>query len=102
MKALAENAAAGSAGLATHGRHKLVGFTLAIVGICLERQGSWHAPLFSVAVLYLMAAICWLRVDPSRTIEAADASGASTQIGLAHGLTPESTADKVHRQVERE
>ncbi|HSD10910.1 MAG TPA: MFS transporter, partial [Candidatus Binatia bacterium] len=35
-----------------------------IVGVCLERWGSWQVPLLSVAVLYLVAAICWLRVDP--------------------------------------
>jgi MFS transporter, ACS family, glucarate transporter len=73
-----------------------------IVGICLERWGSWQAPLFSVAVLYLVAALCWLRVDPSRSIAAADSSAASAQIGPAHGLTPKATADQVHRQVERE
>jgi MFS transporter, ACS family, glucarate transporter len=73
-----------------------------VVGVCLERWGSWQAPLFSVAVLYLVAALCWLQVDPTRTIAAADASAASAQIGLAHGLTPKATADQVDRQIERE
>lgn len=39
-----------------------------VVGLCLERWGSWRAPLFSVAALYLVAALCWLRVDPARRI----------------------------------
>ena len=40
-----------------------------IVGVCLERWGSWKAPLFSVAVLYLVAALCWLHVDPNERLE---------------------------------
>ncbi|MFN8628226.1 MAG: MFS transporter [Candidatus Binatia bacterium] len=35
-----------------------------VVGLCLERWGSWNLPLFTVAALYLVAAICWLRIDP--------------------------------------
>jgi ACS family glucarate transporter-like MFS transporter len=73
-----------------------------VVGVCLERWGSWQAPLFSVAVLYLVAALCWLLVDPSRTLAGSDASVVSAEIGLAHGLTPKATADQVHRHVERE
>ena len=40
-----------------------------VVGYCLERWGSWQAPLFSVAALYLFSALCWLAVDPTRTID---------------------------------
>ncbi len=42
-----------------------------VVGICLERWGSWQAPLLSVAALYLVAAVCWLLVDPAQRIEVA-------------------------------
>jgi MFS transporter, ACS family, glucarate transporter len=40
-----------------------------VVGFCLERWGSWQAPLFSVAALYLVAALCWLLVDPEERLE---------------------------------
>jgi MFS transporter, ACS family, glucarate transporter len=40
-----------------------------VVGFCLERWGSWEAPLFSVAGLYLIAALCWLLVDPEKRLE---------------------------------
>jgi MFS family permease len=34
------------------------------VGLSMDRLGSWNAPLFSIAALYLVAAVCWLAVDP--------------------------------------
>ena len=46
-----------------------------VVGICLQRWGSWDAPLYSVAVLYLVAAASWLAIDPLERIEAAPAGG---------------------------
>jgi MFS family permease len=39
-----------------------------VVGLCLQWWGSWNAPLVTVAVLYLLAALCWLRIDASRPI----------------------------------
>jgi len=39
-----------------------------VVGVCVDRWGSWNAPLLSVAALYLGAAACWLAIDPARTI----------------------------------
>lgn len=50
-----------------------------VVGICLERWHSWEAPLFSVAVFYLLAAACWLAVDPAQRIELALASRARSR-----------------------
>jgi ACS family glucarate transporter-like MFS transporter len=41
-----------------------------VVGICLEWWNSWQTPLLSVALLYLVAALCWLRVDPHERLEA--------------------------------
>jgi len=38
------------------------------VGICVDRLGSWDAPLFSIAAFYLIAAGCWLAVDPTQHI----------------------------------
>ena len=35
-----------------------------VIGAALERWGSWEAPLVSVAVLYGVAAACWLAIDP--------------------------------------
>ena len=37
-----------------------------VVGYCLQRWQAWDAPLVSVAVCYLLAAVCWSRVDPER------------------------------------
>ncbi len=39
-----------------------------VVGLCVDRLGSWNAPLFSIAALYLVAALCWLAIDPSQRI----------------------------------
>lgn len=41
-----------------------------VVGFCVQRLGSWHAPLFSVAALYLFAAVCWLGIDAESRIDA--------------------------------
>jgi MFS family permease len=35
-----------------------------VVGWCLEAWGSWNAPLYTVAALYLASAACWLGIDP--------------------------------------
>jgi MFS family permease len=40
-----------------------------VVGFCLERWSSWQAPLLSVAGLYLVAALCWLLVDPEERLD---------------------------------
>ncbi|HXQ23814.1 MAG TPA: MFS transporter [Candidatus Acidoferrales bacterium] len=39
-----------------------------VVGLCLENWSSWNAPLITVAVLYLVAAACWLGIDPTEPI----------------------------------
>jgi MFS family permease len=41
-----------------------------VVGWCLEAWGSWETPLYTVAVLYLGAAVCWLAIDPLAPLEA--------------------------------
>ncbi len=43
-----------------------------VFGFCVDRWGSWNAPLFSVAGFYLVAAVCWLAVDPTQQIEPTD------------------------------
>jgi len=40
-----------------------------VVGLCLQRWGSWNLPLLSVAFFYLLAAACWLVIDAGRPIE---------------------------------
>jgi MFS family permease len=40
-----------------------------VVGWCLTLWGSWEAPLYTVAVLYVFAALCWLRVDASLPLD---------------------------------
>jgi MFS family permease len=40
-----------------------------VVGWCLEAWGSWETPLWTVAALYLAAAVCWLGIDPERPVE---------------------------------
>ena len=39
-----------------------------IVGLCVDRLGSWSAPLYSIGALYLVAAVCWLGIDPASKI----------------------------------
>ena len=43
-----------------------------VVGVCLQRWNSWQAPLLSVAAFYLVAAACWLAIDPEQRIERVD------------------------------
>jgi len=45
-----------------------------VVGWCLGAWGSFEAPLYSVAGLYLAAAACWLLVDPRAPIERSSAA----------------------------
>ncbi|MEE9229648.1 MAG: MFS transporter [Acidobacteriota bacterium] len=40
-----------------------------VVGLCLDRFGSWNAPLLSVGAFYLLGAVCWMVIDPSRQLE---------------------------------
>jgi MFS family permease len=40
-----------------------------VVGWCLEWWGSFDTPLWSVAALYLFAALCWLAIDPQASIQ---------------------------------
>jgi len=42
-----------------------------VVGWSLEARGSWDAPLVSVACLYLLAATCWLSIDPRKRLTGA-------------------------------
>jgi len=39
-----------------------------VVGWCLQRWDSWNVSLYSVAACYLIAALCWLAIDPTRRI----------------------------------
>jgi MFS family permease len=44
-----------------------------VVGIAVERLGRWDLPLYSIAALYLVAAACWLFVDPAKRLTSARA-----------------------------
>jgi len=48
-----------------------------VVGLSLDRWGSWNVPLVSVAVLYVVAAGCWLLIDPTRPILSNETPAAS-------------------------
>jgi MFS family permease len=37
-----------------------------IVGLCVQWFGSWSAPLYLMAALYGVGAVCWAWIDPSR------------------------------------
>ena len=39
-----------------------------VVGLCLQRWGSWNTPLLTVAVFYVVAGVCWLGIDPEQPI----------------------------------
>jgi len=41
-----------------------------VVGFCVDRFHSWSLPLFSISLLYLVAAACWLAIDPTRKLAA--------------------------------
>jgi MFS family permease len=40
-----------------------------VVGWCLDAWGSWETPLYTVAALYVFAAVCWLGIDPLARID---------------------------------
>jgi ACS family glucarate transporter-like MFS transporter len=40
-----------------------------VVGVALDRWHSWNAPLWSVAAMYLLAALAWLAIDPRRPFD---------------------------------
>jgi nitrate/nitrite transporter NarK len=40
-----------------------------VMGATLDTLGSWDSGLYSVAALYLAAALCWLAIDPETPIE---------------------------------
>jgi MFS transporter, ACS family, glucarate transporter len=40
-----------------------------VIGLSLERAGSWQAPLLSVAGFYLVAALAWLAIDPASRLD---------------------------------
>jgi MFS family permease len=50
-----------------------------VMGWCLEAWGSWETPLYTVAAFYLVAAACWLGIDPLASIEERAARGAKTR-----------------------
>lgn len=41
-----------------------------VIGLCLERWGGWTASLSTVAGFYVLAAACWLAVDPADRVDA--------------------------------
>ena len=41
------------------------------VGWSLDAIGSWDVPLYSVVAFYLLAALCWLGIDPAARIDEA-------------------------------
>ena len=40
-----------------------------VVGWCLLWWNSWDTPLYTVAALYVFAALCWLGVDPLESLD---------------------------------
>lgn len=39
-----------------------------VIGFCLERWGSWNLSLMTVALLYLVAAACWMAIDATESV----------------------------------
>lgn len=39
-----------------------------VIGYGVEHLGGWNVPLLTLALCYLLAAACWLAVDPARSI----------------------------------
>jgi nitrate/nitrite transporter NarK len=40
-----------------------------VVGWCLALWSNWETPLYTVAALYVFAALCWLGVDPTEPLD---------------------------------
>jgi MFS family permease len=40
-----------------------------VVGWCLTWWSSWETPLYTVAAFYAFAALCWLGVDPTESLD---------------------------------
>lgn len=49
-----------------------------IVGWSLTAWGSWETPLYTVAGLYLLAAACWLGIDPEQALGEEGPAGGET------------------------
>lgn len=39
-----------------------------VMGLCLDRWGSWNMSLMTVVFFYLFAAVCWLGIDSDKPI----------------------------------
>lgn len=52
-----------------------------VVGFCLKRFTSFDLPLFSVAALYLVAALAWFAVDPEKPLVPAGQGAAPQPAG---------------------
>jgi sugar phosphate permease len=59
-----------------------------VVGFSVDRLGSWDAPLLSVAVLYVAAAVGWLLIDPSRPILVDEPGAVATGTAAPEALLP--------------
>jgi cyanate permease len=44
----------------------LVGPT--VVGLMVDRMGSWTLPLYVTAAMYFAGAVAWLAIDPTKRI----------------------------------
>ncbi len=40
-----------------------------VIGVCVQKYGSWDMPLLTLAAFYVMTALTWLIIDPERPIE---------------------------------
>ena len=45
-----------------------------VVGIAVDRFGSWTFPFYMTATMYACGALAWLAIDPTRPLSAADRS----------------------------
>jgi len=45
-----------------------------VVGIAVDRFGSWTFPFYMTATMYACGALAWLAIDPTRPINAAGRS----------------------------
>lgn len=59
-----------------------------VVGLCLDRWGSWDAPLYTVAALYAFAALCWLGVDPEAALDVGPSTGAPPRLPSCTDVCP--------------
>ena len=55
-----------------------------IVGYSVDTFGSWNFPLYAMGVFFLLGALCWILIDPTRPVFEEQA-----EVSLSPALSPQ-------------